>query len=170
MLDRERPNMRLKIFSTGGTLDKIYNSLYGTLAFDKTHLPEMLYISKSTLDIDLETIFLIDSLYMEISHRQKISQKCKDCLEDRIIITHGTDTMIETAKLLGTEINDKTIVLTGAMVPYSFGKTDALFNLGCAVAYVQTLPFGTYITMNGRYFKHDNVKKNKNTGEFETIK
>lgn len=162
--------MKLKIFVTGGTFDKVYNPLDGALTFDKTHLPEILHISTSTLDIDLETIFLIDSLDMGINHRQKISQKCKECLEDRIIITHGTDTMVETAKLLGTEINDKTIVLTGAMVPYSFGKTDALFNIGCAVAYAQTLPFGTYITMNGRYFEHDNVKKNKKTGEFETIK
>lgn len=162
--------MGLKIFATGGTFDKVYNPLDGTLAFNKTHLPEMLYLSKSTLDIDLEVLFLIDSLDIGITHRQQISQKCRECLEDRIVITHGTDTMVETASLLGTEIKDKTIVLTGSMVPYSFGTTDALFNLGCAVAYVQTLPFGAYIAMNGRYFRHDNVKKNKKTGQFETIK
>ena len=162
--------MKLKIFATGGTFDKVYSPLEGTLTFNETHLPEILYLSRSTLDVDIETILLIDSLDMNFQHRQKISQRCKDCLEDRIVITHGTDTMVETAKLLGTEITNKTIVLTGSMVPYSFVKTDALFNFGCAIAYAQILQYGVYITMNGRYFTWDNVRKNRETGGFEIIK
>ena len=162
--------MTIKIFATGGTFDKVYNPLGGTLTFDKTHLHEMLYVSRSRLDVDIETILLIDSLDMKFYHRQKILEKCRGCLEDRIVITHGTDTMVETARLLGSEIISKTIVLTGAMVPYSFVKTDALFNLGCAIAYAQIMQYGVYITINGKHFTWDNVRKNKETGEFETIK
>ena len=162
--------MKVKIFATGGTFDKIYNPLDGALTFDKTHLSEMLYVSRSRLDVDIEPILLIDSLDMNYNHRQNISQKCKDCLEDKIVVTHGTDTMVETAGVLGNEITNKTIVLTGSMIPYSFIKTDALFNLGCAIAFAQTLPYGVYVAINGKYFTWDDVRKNKETGEFETIK
>ncbi|MBI2647114.1 asparaginase [Candidatus Woesearchaeota archaeon] len=162
--------MKIKIFATGGTFDKVYDEISGNLMFMETHLPSMLYQARCRLDISIESIVLMDSLDMKLYHRQQITEKCKSCLEDRIVITHGTDTMVETAKLLGTEIHNKTVVLTGAMIPYSFVISDAFFNLGCALAYVQMLPYGTYITMNGRIFNHDNVRKNKERGEFETIK
>ncbi len=162
--------MKIKLFVAGGTLDKIYDEISGSLMFRQTHLPSILYQARCKLDISIEMIVLMDSLDMKLYHRQQIAEKCKSCLEDRIVITHGTDTMVETTKLLGNEIHDKTVVLTGAMIPYSFVISDALFNLGCALAYVQMLPYGIYITMNGRIFNHDNVRKNKERGEFETIK
>ena len=162
--------MKLKIFATGGTFDKIFNDLDGSLVFKETHLNQILKESKSKIDVDVETIMLIDSLYIKDNHRKEIQEKCKSCKEERIVITHGTDTMVETAKLLGEELKDKTIVLTGAMIPYSFVKSDAHFNLGCAIAFAQTLPRGIYITMHGKIFNYDNVKKNKETHEFETIK
>jgi len=162
--------MRVKIFAAGGTLDKIYDEISGNLVFKETHLPSMLYQARCRLDISIETIILMDSLDMLNKHRQQIAEKCKGCLEDRIVITHGTDTMVETAKLLGIEIQDKTVVLTGAMIPYSLIMSDAPFNLGCALTYVQILPYGVYVTMNGKIFNHDNVRKNKEKGEFETIK
>jgi len=162
--------MKLKIFATGGTLDKIYNEADGSLIFNETHLNKMLGEYKNKVDAEVETIMLIDSLYMKDHHRQEILNKCMSCEEDRIVITHGTDTMVETAKLLGDKIKNKTIVLTGAMVPYSLIKSDAHFNLGCAMAFAQTLPNGVYIAMHGKIFNHDNVMKNKETSEFETIK
>ncbi|MBS3114318.1 asparaginase [Candidatus Woesearchaeota archaeon] len=162
--------MKLKIFATGGTFDKIYNEVDGSLIFKETHVNNMLHECKNKVDIEIETIMLIDSLYMKDHHRQEILNKCKSYEEDRIVITHGTDTMIETAKLLGDKIRDKTIVLTGSLIPYSFVKSDAHFNLGCAIAFAQILPRGVYIAMHGKIFSHDNVRKNKETLEFETIK
>ena len=162
--------MAIRILAAGGTFDKIYDELKGNLSFKETHLHPILYQARCRLDISIETIVLMDSLDMLPSHRQQIAEKCKSCLEDRIVITHGTDTMVETAKLLGAEILDKTVVLTGAMIPYSFVMSDAPFNIGCALAYVQMLPYGVYITMNGKIFNHDNVRKNKEKGQFETIK
>ena len=156
--------------STGGTFDKIYNEVDGSLIFKETHVNNMLHECKNKVDIEIETIMLIDSLYMKDHHRQEILNKCKSYEEDRIVITHGTDTMIETAKLLGDKIRDKTIVLTGSLIPYSFVKSDAHFNLGCAIAFAQILPRGVYIAMHGKIFSHDNVRKNKETLEFETIK
>ena len=162
--------MKIKIFATGGTFDKIYSESDGSLIFKETHLNHMLNDAKSKVDAEIETIMLIDSLYMKDHHRQEILNKCKSCKEERIMITHGTDTMVETAKLLGEVIENKTIVLTGSMIPYSFVKSDAHFNLGCAIAFAQTLSKGVYITMHGKIFNWDNVRKNKETGEFETIK
>ena len=162
--------MDIRIFATGGTLDKIYNEFDGSLIFKETHLNKMLDEYKNKVNIEIETTMLIDSLYMKDHHRQEILNKCKSCKEDKIIITHGTDTMVETAKLLGREIKNKTIILTGSLIPYSFVKSDAHFNLGCAIAFVQTLPKGVYITMHGKKFNYDNVQKNKETNEFETIK
>lgn len=162
--------MKLKIFATGGTFDKIYNEFDGSLIFKETHLNKMLNESKNKVDVDIETIMLIDSLYMEDHHRQEILNKCKSCQENRIVITHGTDKLVETAQLLGKEIKDKTIVLTGSLIPYSFVKSDAHFNLGCVMAFAQTLSKGVYITMHGKIFSYDNVKKNKETNEFKTIK
>ena len=153
--------MKLRIFATGGTFDKIYNQADGGLIFNETHLNKMLEDYKNKVDVDIETIMLIDSLDMTNNHRQEILNKCKSCKEDMIVITHGTDTMVDTAKLLGRKIKDKTIVLTGAMIPYSFVKSDAHFNLGCAMSLAQALPKGVYITMHGKVFDYDNVKKNK---------
>lgn len=162
--------MAIKILVTGGTFDKEYNELDGTLFFKETHLDSMLKIGRSKLDVKIRTVMLIDSLDMTDSDRQLILETCKKSSEDKIIITHGTDTMVETAQVLGKNVKDKTIVLTGAMVPYTFGSSDGLFNLGCSLAFVQSLPHGVYIVMNGKHFIWDNVKKIKDTGEFKIIK
>ena len=162
--------MTIKIFVTGGTFDKEYDEIEGKLFFRDTHLPEMLKLGHCRLDIDLRTLMMIDSISMKDQDRTIIVENCKNAKEDKIDITHGTDTMVETAKQLGEAIKNKTIVLTGAMIPYRFGSSDGLFNLGSALAFVQTLPPGVYISMNGRYFTWDNVIKNKRLGEFEEIK
>ena len=162
--------MVIRIFVTGGTFDKEYNELNGKLFFKKTHLSEMLRLGRCKLNIRVKVLMLIDSLNMTDSDRKTIAQSCRKTKEDRIVITHGTDKMVETAKVLGSSIEDKTIVLTGAMVPYKFGSSDGLFNLGSALAFAQTLPCGVYISMNGMCFKWNNVRKNKSTGEFEEIR
>lgn len=161
--------MTIKIFITGGTFDKEYNELDGKLFFKRTHLPEMLKLGRSGLKIDIVTLMMIDSLDMTDADRKIILENCKKTKEDKILITHGTDTMVETAKVLGNSIKDKTIVLTGAMIPYKFGSSDGLFNLGSSLAFVQTLPHGVYISMNGKFFYWDNVRKNKHTGIFDEI-
>lgn len=161
--------MKIKIFVTGGTFDKEYNEIKGELFFKDTHLHEMLDMGRCRVSLDIRTLMMIDSLDMTDEDRNIILENCKNAKEDKILITHGTDTMIETAKLLAGMINNKTIVLTGAMIPYKFGSSDGLFNLGSALAFVQTLPVGVYIAMNGRYFHWDRVKKNKDLGEFEEI-
>jgi len=162
--------MKIKIFLTGGTFDKEYNELNGSLFFKDSHLQEMLALGRSRVSVDLRTLMMIDSLDMTDNDREIIAQNCIKTDETKIIITHGTDSMVETAKVLNEKVKDKTIVLTGAMIPYKFGSSDGLFNLGSAIAFVQTLPAGVYIAMNGRYFKWDNVRKNKQIGEFEEIK
>jgi L-asparaginase len=159
--------MAIRIFITGGTFDKEYNELDGKLFFKDTHLPEMLKLGRCKVPVEIRTLMLLDSLEMTGADRAIIVEQCAQCKEDRIVITHGTDTMEETAKMLGKAITDKTIVLTGAMVPYKFGSSDGLFNLGSGLAFAQTLPHGVYIAMNGRYFTWDNVEKNRKTGEFE---
>jgi len=161
--------MKIKIFVTGGTFDKEYNEIKGELFFKDTHLHEMLNMGRCRVSLDIRTLMMIDSLDMTDEDRNIILENCKNAKEDKILITHGTDTMIETAKLLAGMINNKTIVLTGAMIPYKFGSSDGLFNLGSALAFVQTLPIGVYIAMNGRYFHWNRVKKNKDLGEFEEI-
>lgn len=161
--------MAIRIFVTGGTFDKEYNELNGSLFFKDTHLPEMLKLGRSKVEVDVRTLMMIDSLEMTNEDRTLIIHQCKSTDENKIIITHGTDTMTDTAKLLAKEITNKTIVLTGAMIPYKFGSSDGLFNLGSAIAFVQTLPFGVYVAMNGQYFKAGTVRKNKQTGSFETI-
>jgi len=162
--------MPIRIFITGGTFDKEYNELDGKLFFKDTHLHEMLKLGRCKVTTDARTLMLIDSLEMSDTDRSIIVEQCRKCKEDRILITHGTDTMETTAKVLGESINNKVIVLTGAMIPYKFGSSDGLFNLGSALAFAQTLPYGVYIAMNGRYFMWDNVKKNRKTGEFEEIR
>ena len=161
--------MAIKIFVTGGTFDKAYNLITGELFFKDTHLNEMLRLARSQVDTEVRTIMMVDSLSIKNDDRDIILQNCQKCKEDKILITHGTDTMVETALILSKHIKNKTIVLTGAMIPYTFGSSDGLFNLGSALAFVQLLPQGVYIAMNGRYFKCDNVKKNKKTGYFEEI-
>jgi L-asparaginase len=162
--------MTIKIVVTGGTFDKEYNPLNGQLYFNGTHVPEMLRLGRSRLHAHIKRIMMIDSLSMTEADRKKILDECQTSIEDKILITHGTDTMAETAKLLGQHIKDKTIILTGAMIPYAFGSSDGLFNLGSALAFLQTLPHGVYISMNGKYFHWDNVRKNKEIGLFEEIK
>jgi L-asparaginase len=162
--------MTIRIFVTGGTFDKEYNELNGELYFKETHLPEMLQRSRSTLDTTVRTLMMIDSLSMTDEDRELIAQQCRAAHEDKIIITHGTDTMSVTARVLAEKVPGKTIVLTGAMIPYKFGSSDGFFNLGCALALAQTLPSGVYIAMNGRYFNWDNVQKNRQSGQFEELR
>lgn len=159
----------IKILVTGGTMDKMYDHIKGELTFNSSNVNHMLQQARATLEIEPEVLMLKDSLFMNDSDRKAILEKCVASNEKRILITHGTDTMAETAKVLGENINDKTIVLTGAMVPYSFGNSDALFNIGCALTAVQTLPNGVYIIMNGKIFSWNNVTKNKTAGEFEEL-
>ena len=161
--------MRITIFVTGGTFDKEYNEITGELYFKDTHIREILDSGRSLLDIDIKKLMLIDSLKMTNEDREKIAQNCVDSESRHIVITHGTDTMRKTANIVSKRSLNKTIVLTGAMIPYKFGSSDGLFNLGCALAFVQALPHGVYIAMNGKYFKWDEVKKNKKLGEFEKI-
>jgi len=162
--------MTIKLFITGGTFDKEYNELNGELFFRKTHLEEMLRLGRSRLPVKVKTLMMIDSLLMKPSHRARILRECRAAKEKHIVVTHGTDTMPETARLLGRHITDKTVVLTGAMVPYKFGSSDGMFNLGSALSFAQVLPPGVYIAMNGRFFNWNNVRKNKAKGEFEEIK
>jgi L-asparaginase len=159
--------MAIKIFVTGGTFDKEYNELTGQLFFKETHLPEMLALGRSRVPVEIRTLMMVDSLEMTEDDRLMIARHCQRATEDKIIITHGTDTMVETARVIAQIVKNKTIILTGAMVPYKFGSSDGLFNLGSAIAFVQVLPVGVYIAMNGRYFLWDNVHKNRQTGEFE---
>lgn len=162
--------MAIRIFVTGGTFDKEYNELEGSLFFKDTHLHEMLKLGRCDVDVRIRTLMMIDSLEMKGIDRQLIVKNCRKSKDDKIIITHGTDTMELTAKALGSaSISAKTIVLTGAMIPYKFGSSDGLFNLGSALAFVQTLPVGVYIAMNGKCFKWNNVRKNKNAGQFEEL-
>ncbi|MFT3823389.1 MAG: asparaginase domain-containing protein [Chitinophagaceae bacterium] len=160
----------IRIFVTGGTFDKEYNELTGELFFKETHLPEMLKRSRSTLDVTVRTLMMIDSLQMTAEDRELIVHQCRNAEEDKIVLTHGTDTMTVTAKVLAEKVPDKTIVLTGAMIPYKFGSSDGFFNLGSALAFAQTLPAGVYVAMNGRFYNWDNVRKNKLTGHFEELK
>jgi L-asparaginase len=161
--------MTIRIFVTGGTFDKEYNEITGQLYFQDSHLAEMLKLGRNLVHVDIRTLMMIDSLEMTELDRELIADHCADSKEDRIIITHGTDTMAETARILAEKIRKKTIVLTGAMIPYKFGSSDGLFNLGSAMAFVQTLPHGVYVAMNGRYFDATNVRKNKETGLFEEL-
>jgi|TARA_B100001113_G_scaffold56045_1_gene41766 L-asparaginase len=159
----------IKIFITGGTFDKSYDYMNGKLFFNKTHLPEMLKRSRCRLKVSVETLMMIDSLEMNKSQTENIISKCKSSKSKRIVITHGTDKMVATARALAkSNIQDKTIVLTGAMIPYAFGSSsDGFFNLGCALSFVQTLDAGIYITMQGQYFNWDEVDKNSIKGYFE---
>jgi L-asparaginase len=159
----------IRIFVTGGTFDKTYDELRGQLSFGDTHLPEMLRLGRSRADVAIRTLMMIDSLQMSDADRELIVRNCQQCDESCIVITHGTDTMVETAAALARGVTGKTIVLTGAMIPYAFGSSDGLFNLGSALSLVRALPAGVYIAMNGRHFTWDTVRKNRETGVFESI-
>jgi L-asparaginase len=158
---------RIRIFVTGGTFDKEYNELTGELFFHGTHVPDMLHLGRSHLDVEIETLMMIDSLQMTEADRRRILERCRQCAETHIVITHGTDTMENTAEVLGQGVAGKTIVLTGAMVPYTFGSSDGMFNLGTALAFVQTLENGVYVAMNGKCFTWNNVRKNREQGIFQ---
>ena len=160
--------MAIRILVTGGTFDKEYDELTGKLYFRNTHVDEMLRRGRCGLDVDVETLMMVDSLEMTGEQRARIVQACHDCEEDQIVITHGTDTMVETAHAIAqARLDDKTIVLTGAMVPYAFGSSDGLFNLGSALSFAQVLPVGVYVAMNGQHFAWDEVRKNREHGVFE---
>ena len=159
--------MTLRIIITGGTFDKHYDEIRGNLTFKETHLPEILRFVRCTVPIEVELNQLIDSLDMLTANRLSILESCRRAAEELIVITHGTDTMVETAAVLGEAGLKKTIVLTGAMVPYIFNNSDAVFNLGCAITAVQLMPPAVYIAMNGRVFRGDNVRKNRELAVFE---
>jgi L-asparaginase len=162
--------MRIRILVTGGTFDKEYDELSGRLFFRDTHLPEMLRRGRARLDLAVETVMMIDSLEMDERGRAEIVDRCRASDERAIVVTHGTDTMVETAQALAAaRLTDKTVVLTGAMVPYAFGSSDGLFNLGSALSFVQVLPSGVYIAMNGQHFAWNQCRKNRETGVFERI-
>ena len=161
--------MPVRILVTGGTFDREYDEITGELYFKDTHMREILELGRSKLGVKIQTLMLIDSLDMTDEDRATILDNCKRVNEDQIVITHGTDTMAQTAKVLAEAGLDKTIVLTGAMIPYKFGSSDGLFNCGGALAFAQALPSGVYVAMNGRYFDWDKVEKNKKTGTFEDI-
>ena len=164
--------MKIRILVTGGTFDKEYDELTGALFFRNTHLPEMLRLGRSKLDVLMQTVCMMDSLEMGAEQRARILAPCLDSPEERILVTHGTDTMVETAAVLaqGLAASAKTVVLTGAMIPFAFGSSDGLFNLGSALSFVQVLPPGVYVAMNGRCFPWHNVRKNKAEGVFEEIR
>lgn len=159
--------MAISILITGGTFDKEYDLINGKLFFQESHVAEMLTKGRSTVPYSIRTLMMIDSLEMTENDRNVIIENCKNCDEEQIIITHGTDTMTVTAAQIANAQLNKTIVLTGAMIPYTFGSSDGMFNLGAAFAFVQSLPKGVYVVMNGKAFNWENVVKNKKTGYFE---
>jgi L-asparaginase len=162
--------MTVKILITGGTFDKEYDELHGTLRFKDTHIHEMLRLGRCRMDVKIRTVMMIDSLEMTDEDRELIVRNCRKSAEAQIVITHGTDTMAETARMLGEAGLEKTIVLTGAMVPYAFGSSDGLFNLGSALSFVQVLPYGVYVAMNGTVFPWDNVRKIRQLGVFDRVR
>jgi L-asparaginase len=163
-------DMAIRIFVTGGTFDKEYHEVHGKLYFNHTHLYEMLDLGRCKVPVKVRTLMMMDSLDMTDVHRRAIVKACREAREDQIVITHGTDTMELTAKSLTAAKLNKTIVLTGAIIPYKFHSSDGLFNLGSALAFVQALPPGVYVGMNGRYFMGNNVRKNRRTGKFEEVR
>jgi L-asparaginase len=163
--------MAIRILITGGTFDKQYDEIRASLVFKDSHVGEMLRLGRCRADVQLRTIMMVDSLDMSGADRQAIVQNCRQCEETKVVITHGTDTMVETAAALATAggIEGKTVVLTGAMIPYAFGSSDGMFNLGSALSFVQTLPPGVYVAMNGLHFRWNEVRKNRQTGVFEAV-
>jgi L-asparaginase len=167
-----RGKAEVQVYVTGGTFDKEYDYITGELYFKDTHLQEMFERGRSTISIDVKTLMMVDSLEMTETDKEIIAHNCMATKLDKVIITHGTDRIVDTAKYLAaSDISEKTIVLTGAMIPIAFGtSSDGFFNLGSALAFVQALPHGVYVVMNGRCFDYDNVRKNRQTGYFESLK
>jgi L-asparaginase len=161
--------MSIRILVTGGTFDKEYNERTGQLYFKDTHIAEMLSSGRSRVEVSIRTVMMVDSLEMTDADRALIVQNCLQSKEEHIVITHGTDTMTDTAAAVARAVTGKTVVLTGAMIPFAFGSSDGLFNLGSALSFVQALPHGVYIAMNGRCSPWDRVRKNRERGEFEEI-
>lgn len=161
--------MLIRILVTGGTFDKEYDERTGTLFFKDSHLAEMLRLGRSRVEVSIRTVMMVDSLEMTNADRELIVQNCLQAPEERLVVTHGTDTMAETAAAIARVVPAKTVVLTGAMIPYAFGSSDGLFNLGSALSFVQVLPAGVYIAMNGKCFAWDRVRKNRQLGEFEEV-
>jgi L-asparaginase len=159
----------IRIFVTGGTFDKSYDEINGRLVFGDTRVSEMLELGRSQVEVSMRTLMMVDSLDMTDADREIIARSCEQCEEARIVVTHGTDTMVETARAIASRVHDKTVVLTGAMIPYAFGSSDGLFNLGSALSFAQVLPAGVYVAMNGQCFPWDRVRKNKSTGVFERV-
>jgi L-asparaginase len=161
--------MPIRILVTGGTFDKQYDEIHARLVFRESFVGEMLRLGRCRADVHLRTIMMIDSLDMSEADRDAIVQNCRQCEETQIVVTHGTDTMVETARALAAAagVAGKTIVLTGAMIPYAFGSSDGMFNLGSALSFVQVLPPGVYVAMNGLSFPWNQVRKNRQTGVFE---
>jgi L-asparaginase len=161
--------MAIRVFVTGGTFDKEYDEVRGSLFFKDTHLPEMLRLGRCRLEVSVRTLMMIDSLEMTDEDRSTIVDHCRRCDETEIVVTHGTDTMVRTAEALAAGVPGRTIVLTGAMIPFACGSSDGLFNLGSALSFAQVLPAGVYVAMNGRWFPWNDVRKNRETGVFETL-
>ncbi len=161
--------MTIRLFITGGTFDKEYDEIHGKLFFKDTHVHEMLRLGRCRLDLTIRTLMMIDSLEMTDADRGVILENCRQSPESQIVITHGTDTMADTAQVLGSHLAGKTVVLTGAMIPWAFGSSDGLFNLGSALSFVQVLLPGVYVAMNGRCFPWDDVRKNREAGIFEPL-
>jgi L-asparaginase len=160
--------MRIRVLVSGGTFDKQYDELTGRLFFRDTHVPEMLDRGRCRVDVTVETVMMVDSLDLDDAGRQAIVSRCRASAERAIVVTHGTDTMVETARAIAAAgLSDRTVILTGAMVPYAFGSSDGLFNLGSALSFAQVLPPGVYVAMNGQYFAWDRVRKNREDGIFE---
>jgi L-asparaginase len=157
---------KVKIIVTGGTFDKEYDELDGSLSFRRTHVPEMLRLGRCLLGARVRTLMMMDSLDMRPAHRGRILEACRRAKERRLVVTHGTDSLAETAALLGRGLSGKTVVLTGAMVPYKFGSSDGLFNLGSALSFVQVLPPGVYVAMNGKCFSWQGLRKDRRRGVF----
>ena len=157
----------IRVLVTGGTFDKEYDELTGRLYFKETHLPEMLKLARARLEVAVDTLMMVDSLDMTDADRARIVERCLTCPEERLVVTHGTDTMAETARALAAGVPGKTVVMTGAMIPWAFGSSDGLFNLGSALSFAQVLPPGVYVAMNGRVFPAARVRKNRETGIFE---
>ena len=157
----------IRILVTGGTFDKEYDEIHGRLFFKETHVEEMLKQGRSRVEVLIQTLMMMDSLEMTDAHRQQIVSACHSCEERRIVVTHGTDTMVDTARAIAAAVVGKTVVLTGAMVPYAFGSSDGMFNLGSALSFAQVLPAGVYVAMNGTIFDWEDVRKDRSSGTFE---
>jgi L-asparaginase len=160
----------IRILVTGGTFDKEYDEVRGRLFFKDTHVQEMLDKGRSRVPVSIRTLMMIDSLEMTDADRALVVEQCRQSEVDRIVVTHGTDTMVETGRAIAAAgLAGKTVVLTGAMIPYAFGSSDGLFNLGSALSFAQVLPPGVYVAMNGQCFPWDQVRKNRDTATFERV-